>query len=155
MSGTLAALAADLIVAFHSLYVLFAVGGEFAILAGALLRWAWIRSRWFRFLHLAAVVFVAVEAFIGMACPLTVWEYELRRAAGQSSEEQISFIARIIRALIFYDFPPWVFTALYIGFAAVVLLTFVLIPPRRRLRPHERITRRENRRTRRARTESR
>jgi hypothetical protein len=52
--------------------------------------------------------------------------------AGQGSEEEISFVARIIRALIFYDFPTWVFTALYIGFGAAVVLTFLFIPPRRR-----------------------
>jgi hypothetical protein len=132
MSAALAGLAADLVVAFHSLYVLFAVGGELAILAGAALHWQWIRGRLFRFLHLAAVILVAIEAAIGMACPLTVWEYQLRRMAGQASEEQISFIGRIIRSIIFYDFPPWVFTALYIGFGLLVVLTFLLIPPRRR-----------------------
>jgi hypothetical protein len=134
MSEAAAALAADLVVAFHSLYVLFAVGGEIAILAGGLLHWRWIRNMVFRLLHLVAVVFVAIEASMGIACPLTVWEYRLRSAAGQSSEEQISFVARIIRALIFYDFPSWVFTALYIGFGALVVLTFVLIPPRRKMR---------------------
>ena len=132
MGAVTAALAADLVVAFHSLYVLFAVGGELAILAGALLHWRWIRGMTFRLLHLAAVIFVAIEASIGIACPLTVWEYKLRRAAGQTTEEEVSFIGRIIRELIFYDFPAWIFTSLYIGFGAVVILTFLFIPPRRR-----------------------
>ncbi len=133
MGAATAALAADLVVAFHSLYVLFAIGGELAILAGAILHWHWIRRMTFRLLHLAAVILVAIEASLGMACPLTVWEYQLRRAAGQTAEEDVSFIGRIIRELIFYDFPGWVFTSLYIGFGAVVILTFLFIPPRRRL----------------------
>jgi hypothetical protein len=44
--------------------------------------------------------------------------------------ESGTFIGRFMHDLIFYDFPPWVFTTAYVGFAAVVLATFVLAPPR-------------------------
>ncbi len=125
-------LLADIIVVFHSCYVAFTVGGEAAILLGAFLRWAWVRNLSFRIVHLAAVVLVAVEAMAGTLCPLTVWEYRLRELAGQHVEGQISFIARLVRSVIFYDFPAWVFLIAYIGFGVVVLLTFALIPPRRR-----------------------
>ncbi len=58
----------------------------------------------------------------------------LRTAAGQGSERDLSFVARIIRRVIFYDFPPALFTALYVGFGLLILLTFVLVGPRRKRR---------------------
>jgi hypothetical protein len=126
------ALLADLLVGFHFLYVLFAVGGELAVLTGGLLKWLWVRSVPFRIAHLASVVLVAVEALLGVVCPLTMWEYDLRLLAGQRVERDISFIGRLVRAVIFYDFPTWVFTATYITFAMLVAGTFLLFPPRAR-----------------------
>jgi hypothetical protein len=125
-------LAADAIVVFHFCYVLFAVGGELLILLGWLLRWRWIRNLTFRIVHLASVVVVAVEALIGVLCPLTEWEYRLRFLAGQTFEEEIPFMARLVRRIIFYDFPTWVFTLTYILFALLVAATLLLAPPRRK-----------------------
>lgn len=126
------ALLADLLVGFHFLYVMFAVGGELAVLAGGLLRWRWVRNLPFRLAHLAAVVLVAVEALLGVVCPLTAWEYGLRLAAGQRVEQDISFIGRLVRAVIFYDFPAWIFTVTYVSFALLVAGSFLLFPPRAR-----------------------
>lgn len=125
---------ADLIVVVHAAYVGFVVLGQVAIPVGAWLGWGWVRNRWFRLLHLAAIGFVAAEAIVGMTCPLTIWEDELRRAAGQSVEEG-TFIGRWMHYLLFYEGPEWVFTLLYIGFALLVLLTLFLIPPRWRSNP--------------------
>lgn len=122
---------ADLIVVLHFGIVSFCVGGELAILAGAICKWKWIRNLAFRITHLCMILLVAGEAVLGITCPLTDWEYDLRVAAGQSSERNLSFVARLVRKIIFYDFPPWVFTTLYIGFGLVVLLTFLFIRPRR------------------------
>jgi hypothetical protein len=127
--------AADAIVVFHFGYVLFAVGGELAVLLGWLLRWRWIRNLAFRIAHLTAVAVVAVEAMIGVLCPLTEWEYRLRLLAGQSYEEEIPFMARLVRRIIFYNFPSWVFTLTYILFALLVVSTFLFVPPRKKPRP--------------------
>ena len=123
------ALLADAIVVLHFCYVTFTVGGEIAILLGGGLRWAWIRNLPFRVVHLAAVALVAFEALAGASCPLTVWEYRLRLLAGQQVEAQISFVARLVRSIIFHDFPAWVFLAAYVAFAVAVALTFALLPP--------------------------
>ena len=120
---------ADLIVVLHFCYVTFTVGGEIVILLGGALRWAWIRNLLFRIAHAAAVLLVAGEALAGASCPLTVWEYRLRLLAGQEAGAPVSFVARLVRQIIFYDFPAWVFLALYVGFAAAVVLTFILLPP--------------------------
>jgi hypothetical protein len=126
------AMLADLLVAFHFCYVAFTIGGELLILLGGLFRWGWVRNLTFRIVHFASVALVAVEASTGTACPLTVWEYQLRVLAGQRAEAQVSFIARLVRSIIFYDLPAWVFLVAYIGFALLVGLTFVMVRPRRR-----------------------
>jgi hypothetical protein len=126
------AVLADAIVVLHFFYVSFTVGGELLIVLGGLLRWAWVRNLPFRIVHLVSVVLVAVESLAGAACPLTVWEYKLRLLSGQHAEAQISFVARLVRSVIFYDFPAWVFVALYVAFAAAVALTFILVRPARR-----------------------
>ncbi|MBN2049015.1 MAG: DUF2784 domain-containing protein [Spirochaetales bacterium] len=123
---------ADLVVFFHFLYVSFAVGGELVILLGWIFRWSWVRNMAFRVTHLCAVVLVAVEALSGILCPLTEWEYNLRMKAGQRVDADMTFVARLIRKIIFYDFPPWVFTVMYVGFAALVVMTFLLVRPRRK-----------------------
>ncbi len=123
---------ADAIVFIHFLYVSFCVLGEAVILLGGLLRWKWVRNIPFRIAHLAAVLLVAVEALLGATCPLTDWEYRLRSSAGQIYDADISFVARIIRRIIFYDLPSWVFTVMYIGFGALVLLTLFIVRPKKR-----------------------
>ena len=128
------AVLADIIVVVHFCYVAFTVGGELVILLGGFLKWGWVRNMAFRISHLAAVVLVAGEALAGASCPLTVWEYRLRQMAGQQVEGQLSFIARLVRSIIFYDFPAWVFLAVYVGFAVIVVLTFVFFRPLRPVR---------------------
>jgi len=76
--------------------------------------------------HLGAILFVAAESLIGMACPLTVWEDALRRTGPQES----SFVGRWVARLLYYDFPEWVFAAAYIAFALAVALAWRLVPPR-------------------------
>lgn len=119
-------LLADAVLVAHVLFVAFVVGGLGFIWVGAWRGWAGARNFRFRVAHLAAIVFVAAEAIVGIACPLTVWEDALR---GSSSE--LGFLARWLRQLLYYDFPPQVFVVAYVAFALVVLATFYLIPPRR------------------------
>ena len=118
---------ADMILIAHFAIVVFIVGGLAAIWAGALAGWRWVRHFWFRGVHLGAICFVAAEAITGVVCPLTVWENALR-----GRETEIGFIARWVRSVMFYELPLWVFTVAYVGFAALVALTFWLVPPRRR-----------------------
>ena len=124
------ALFADLVVTVHFLYILFTVGGLFLILLGRALSWRWIRNGVFRIAHLIAVVIVAVQAIAGVLCPLTTIEYALRRRAGQTVEAEISFVARLVRMIIFYDFSPQFFLWLYVGFALLVACTLLLVPPK-------------------------
>lgn len=118
-------LLADAILLLHFAIVLYITLGLPAIWLGAACGWQWVRRFWFRVTHLAAIVFVALEALSGVWCPLTVWEDALR-----GSTNELSFVARWVHRLMFYQLPEWVFTLAYVSFAAVVGLTWVLVPPR-------------------------
>ena len=94
---------------------------------GAAFGWRWVRNPWFRYLHLAAIAFVAGEALLGIACPLTVWEDLLR--GGLRPE---SFVARWVHRFLYYRAPEWIFTAAYALWTLATLLTLWLVPPRRK-----------------------
>ena len=118
---------ADVILVLHFAIVVFIVGGLIAVWLGAGLGWRWVRNPWFRYAHLGAIAFVAGEALLGIACPLTIWE-DLARG-GLRAE---SFVGRWVRRLLFYQAPEWVFTAAYVAWALATLATLRLVPPRRR-----------------------
>jgi hypothetical protein len=127
---------ADLLVIVHTAYVAFVVFGLVVIWIGLARGWGWIRNPWFRILHLIAIGIVGIEAVFDVECPVTVWERDLREAAGQTPSE-MSFVGRMLDGLLFYEnVPGWVFNVLHISFAVLVLLTFVLAPPRLRQCKH-------------------
>ena len=117
---------ADAILVLHFLFVLFVVGGFVLIVAGGTLDWRWVRARAFRIAHLGAILLVAAEAMLGLACPLTVWEDALRRAGPQ----QASFVGRWVARILYFDYPEWVFAAAYTAFALAVMVLWRLVPPR-------------------------
>jgi len=121
---------ADVLVAIHVAYVSYVVFGQLAIWLGLVLRWAWIRNPWFRWTHLVMILIVGGEAALGITCPLTRWEENLRQLAGQPTTGE-SFVGRLLHNLIFVDWSPRIVEGLHIAFALLVLGTFVLVPPRR------------------------
>jgi Protein of Unknown function (DUF2784) len=118
---------ADAILVVHFGIVLFIVGGLLAVWLGAALGWAWVRNPWFRYLHLAAIGYVAAEALIGVACPLTVWEDLLR--GGVRPE---SFVGRWVHRALYYEAPEWVFSAAYVAWALATLITLWRVPPQKK-----------------------
>ena len=121
-------LAADLILVLHALFVAFVVLSLPAILLGGALSWPWVRNRWFRLLHLAAIAFVVVQSWLGMICPLTLWESALRQQAGEEAYGG-SFIQHWLHALLFYQAPDWAFVVIYTAFALLVLASWVWVRP--------------------------
>jgi Protein of Unknown function (DUF2784) len=110
---------ADVVVAFHLLIVLFILLGVPLVYLGAALHWPWVRGRRWRTLHLGAMLFVAAESL-------------LDALRGQRTDG--GFLERWIDQLIFYDAPAWVFTMAYTAFAALVLVTWFVVPPIRQRR---------------------
>jgi len=116
---------ADALLVLHFAIVLFIVGGLVLVWLGAALGWRWVRNPWFRYAHLGAIAFVALEALVGMNCPLTEWEDALRGGARAES-----FVGRWVYRLLYYQAPEWVFASAYVGWALATLLTLRWVPPR-------------------------
>jgi Protein of Unknown function (DUF2784) len=119
---------ANAILVLHALIVLFIVGGLVAIWIGAAFKRQWVRDRAFRTTHIVAIGIVAALAAVDLPCPLTVLEDRLRAGAPGTQ----GFIQRWVSALLFYDFPIWVFTLAYVLFFLAVAVTWWRIPPRSR-----------------------
>jgi hypothetical protein len=124
---------ADTVLLIHFAIVLFITAGLPLIYLGAARNWSLVRAWRWRALHLGAIAFVAVESMAGIVCPLTRWEDALR---GQRT--RAGFIEHWVSRIMYYDCPTWVFTLAYLGFAALVAVTWIAVPPaRRRRRPPE------------------
>jgi len=123
------AILADVVVILHLGYVAFVVLGLAAILIGRLFKWRWIRNSWFRVIHLSMIAIVVVESLMSITCPLTTLEHWLRGQAGQTLQAG-SFMGKLAQDILFYEFTPEFFTVAYCLFGSLVLLTFILIPPR-------------------------
>lgn len=123
-------LAADTVLVAHFGVVLFVVGGLVVIVVGNRAGWTWV-NRWpLRAAHLAAIGYVAAQAWLGAECPLTTLESWLRREAGGSGYDE-SFIEHWLTRMMFYRAPTWVFAAVYTAFAALVVAVWRRYPPRR------------------------
>jgi len=124
-------LLADVIAIIHLGYVVFVILGFILIVLGIIFKWKWIRNLWFRIAHLLAIVGVALEALMGINCPLTILEFRLRYGS-YLSDKKVSFIGNIIDSILFYNAPMWLFTIIYSSFAVVVVITFIIAPPTRK-----------------------
>ena len=118
---------ADVLLVVHFLIAAFIVGSLPLVWLGSALGWGWVRNRWFRYIHLGAIAFVAAEALAGVMCPLTVLEDLLRGSAPLDS-----FAGRWIHRLLYYQAPEWVFTVAYVAWTAATLATLRFVPPRKR-----------------------
>lgn len=147
-------LLANVIVFLHVLFVGFVVVMVPVILIGWWRKWQWVRNFWFRLIHFLMITIVVVETVVGVPCPLTIWERDLRLAGGQlefernedgsykkteegygilksNSEYDRDFVARLLNRIIFYnDVSVAVLEKCYYGFGALILLTLFLVPPR-------------------------
>ena len=112
----------------HVGIVLFIIGGLVLTLAGGMRKWRWVRNFWFRALHLAGIGYIALEAWLGIVCPLTTLEQWLRRQAGQAAYGG-DFVAHWLRKFMFYEAQPWVFVLAYSSFGLLVLLSWFAFSP--------------------------
>ena len=87
-----------------------------------------MRNPWFRYAApRARSASSPLEALLGVACPLTVWEDLLRGGARPES-----FVGRWVQRLLYYQAPEWVFTVAYVAWAAASAAHAGLVPPRRK-----------------------
>lgn len=129
MNAATAALLADALLTLHVGVVLFVVGLLPLILLGGVLGWRWVHSFGLRLTHLALMVFIAAQAWLGQLCPLTIWEQDLRRRAGETAYRE-SFIEHWLSRLLYWEAPWWAFVAAYTGFAVLVAAAWRWVRPR-------------------------
>jgi hypothetical protein len=101
-------LAADALVLLHLAFILF-------VLCGGLLLLRWPRLAW---LHLPAVAWGATVELFHLLCPLTPWENQLRRAAGQAGYDG-GFVEHYLIPLIY---PAGLTPQIQLWLGGVVLL---------------------------------
>lgn len=124
MSPAAAAFLGQSILALHLLVIAFNVLGLVAIPVGAALHWRWVRVRWWRLLHIASWAVVALQAVLGRACFLTIWQDRLSGAVARPP-----LIDRWVEGVIYWPLPIWVFGAIYIVlFAGVIALWWWVKP---------------------------
>ena len=116
---------AQLILALHLGVIAFNVGVLIIIPLGAALGWRWVRRRGWRALHVASWAVVALQAALGRACFLTIWQDAL---TGEAARPPL--VERWVESLIYWPLPIWVFGAIYLALFAMVLALWRLVPPR-------------------------
>ena len=125
-------LLADAILTVHFSVVLFVGLGLIAGILFLLAGWpAWAGNRTFIYIHISVVAVSFKQTWVGVLCPLTTIEGQLRRLAGQSAYDQ-SFVQYWLQRLLYYQAEPWVFTAFYTAFGVVALVVWIAI-----LRPRD------------------
>lgn len=120
---------ADVLLLLHVLVAVFVVAGLVAIYVGWTLAWSWVRNPWFRILHVAAIGIVSIQSWVGVICPLTIWEMSLRTKAGDTVYSG-TFISHWLETLLYYQAPAWLFVVVYSAFFALVVASWFVVRPR-------------------------
>ena len=117
---------AVLVLAVHLAVIAFNLFGLVAIPLGAWRGWAFVRVRWWRALHLASLAVVALQAMLGRACFLTIWQGDL-----SSTAHVQPMIAGWMNQLIYWPLPLWVFAAAYVVVFVYVIALWIWVRPGR------------------------
>ncbi|MDR7926111.1 DUF2784 domain-containing protein [Acidithiobacillus thiooxidans] len=122
-------LLAQTILVIHLAVITFNIFGLVVIPIGAWRGWPWVRIFWWRALHLGALFVVAIQAVLGRACFLTIWQSQLQQAAGEQGYRQ-PFIQTWIDHLLFWNLPILFFSTIYVLIWIYVLFLWWRVPPR-------------------------
>lgn len=120
---------ANTILITHVLFVVFIVLGLLLIYVGRFLKWQWVRNFWLRLAHLLGIIYVVIQTWFGIVCPLTIWEMQLREKAGVVTYTG-SFVQHWLQTILYYDFPQWFFVVIYTVFGSLVLGSWFLVKPK-------------------------
>jgi len=95
---------------------------------GKWLGWSFVRGFWWRFAHVVTLAAVALQAVLGRACFLTIWESALRASADAAGPPPM--IATWVNSVLYWPLPLWVFAAGYVGVLLYALMLWRWVPPR-------------------------
>jgi hypothetical protein len=116
---------ADLILFFHFCITIFITFGLFFIPIGYKFNWEWVAKKRIRIIHIGMMMFVTLETVLGITCPLTSIENNLRRIY-----QSKSFIEFWIKQVIYWDFTSQFFITLYCILLGWTFLMWKLFPPK-------------------------
>ena len=119
------ALIADLVLFFHFCVVIFITFGFFLIPIGYKFGWVWITNLKLRIFHCGMMIFITLETFLGITCPLTSIENSLR-----GIHQSTPFITYWIKQIIYWNFSSQFFIISYLIFTSWIFLMWKLCPPR-------------------------
>ena len=117
-------LIADIVLFFHFCIAVFITFGFVLIPIGYNFNWIWIKNKKLRLLHFGMMIFVTFETILGLSCPLTVLENNLRGI----NENQL-FLSRWITKVIYWDFPSEFFLIIYCLCLGWAFLIWKKYPP--------------------------
>ena len=109
---------ADIVLMFHFAIVIFITFGFFLIPIGYKSNWLWVTNLKLRICHCGLMLFITLETLLGITCPLTSIENNIR-----GIKKTTSFISYWINQIIYWDLPSQFFIILY---CAVLIWTFLL-----------------------------
>lgn len=124
---------ANIVTVIHFLMVAWAVLALPVTIAGLAFRAPFARNFWFRTTHLLFILFVVGETVLGVECPLTTWERELRALDGLDLHDvenepwpaRAAHNAFLFRGKTIADMLPY-----YVAFGLAMVAVFVAAPPR-------------------------
>lgn len=119
---------ADAVLLLHFGIVLFVVLGLPVVIIVNRAGWGWVNQFGWRLAHLVAIAVVALQAWLGQYCPLTVLESWLRVQAGGAGYTG-SFIEHWLQSVLYYEAPLWVFAIIYTAFGLAVAWAWWRYPP--------------------------
>jgi hypothetical protein len=121
---------ADVILVIHLAWILFVLYG-FVLTVRAFRRPAFWERWLFRSIHLGGILLVATLELLGEYCPLTVWEFALRRKYNPAGDYPGSFVVGWIEKLVYPDVSSLVFLLPTYAIALFTLVMFLVKPPSR------------------------
>ncbi len=113
------------ILLLHFAVIAFNVAGCVLVPIGAWRGWRWVRGFWFRSAHLLSLAVVALQALLGRACFLTIWQGDV---SGASHVQPL--VAGWINRLIYWPLPLWVFAVAYVVVFVYVIVLWIWVRPR-------------------------
>lgn len=124
-------LLADIVLIVHFCVAAFNVFSLPVIWIGRLLGRRFVHNPWFRLTHLGLMAFVLEETLMGRLCPLTIWEADLRRAAGAGGPgDGESFIAYWVGRILFSEYDETTYMVAYGLFFSAIVVTLIIVPIR-------------------------
>ena len=109
----------------HFLLAAFVASGLVVIPFGYKFGWAWVRNRRLRISHASIIGFITAETIVGLTCPLTILEHNLR-----GDIPARSFVGHWIQRVLYWDLPHEIFIALYFLCFAWVIFLWQQFPPK-------------------------